>query len=81
MVRKILRGIITIVGGICGYGVYQLIVYIAGLNGYDVEKSLSTSETIFVIVALIFIFGIIFKKSPYREFSGGPVVRIPCLHC
>ena len=71
MVRRILRGIITIVGGICGYGVYQLIVYIAGLNGYDVEKSLSTPETIFAILVLVFIFGLIFYRLFPLFTKGG----------
>ncbi len=71
MVRKILRGIITIVGGLFGYGIYQLIVYIGGLNGYEVEKSLSTSETIFVIVVLVFIFGLLFYRLFPLFTKGG----------
>ena len=71
MVRKILRGIITILGGICGYGIYQLIVFIGGLNGYDIEKSLSTSETIFVIVVLVFIFGLFFYRLFPLFTKGG----------
>ena len=68
---KIIRGIITIVGAICGYGVFQLIVYICDLNGYDLEEKLNTAETIFVVVTLVFIFGLLFYRLFPLFTKGG----------
>ena len=69
MVSKIFRGLVTIVGALCGYGIYQLIVYICGLNGYDLEKS--TTESIFISVTLVFIFGLFFYKLFPLFTKGG----------
>lgn len=71
MVKKIFRGIITIVGAICGYGVFQFIVYVCNLNGYDLEKSLSTPETLFISFLSVLIFGLLFYKLFPLFTKGG----------
>lgn len=62
MFKKLIRSIITIIGGICGYGCYMLIGYLAQLKGYNLEEELSTVENIFIAVVLAIIFAIIFYK-------------------
>ena len=72
MVRKLIRGIITVTGAIVGYGVFQLIVYICNLNVYDLEQNLNTAERIFVVVALVFIIGLSEGTFPdYRAIQNG----------
>ncbi|MDO4870367.1 MAG: PIN domain nuclease [Bacillota bacterium] len=70
MLKKFFRGILTIVGLVVGYGMYQLLVYLCGLNGYDLENSLGTAEKAFVVVTLVFIFGLIFYKL-FPVFTRG----------
>jgi len=70
-VLKIFRGVLTIVGAVLGYGAYQLIVYICGLNGYDLEKSLNATENLFVIITLLFIFGLLFYRLFPLFTKGG----------
>lgn len=62
MLKKLIRAILTIIGGICGYGCYLLIKFIAQLKGFNMDTDLAVSENIFVAVALAIIFAIIFYK-------------------
>ena len=60
MLKKIFRAIMTIIGLVVGYGVYQLVSYIALQRGFDLDKKLSITENIFVAATIAIIFGIIF---------------------
>ena len=62
MLKKILRMIMTVFGMVVGYGVYQLIGYIALNRGFDITEELSLPENIFIAVAIAIIFGIFFYK-------------------
>lgn len=62
MLKKLLRAILTIVGGICGYGCYLLVKYIAGLRGFNMETELMVTENVFIATALAVIFAIVFYK-------------------
>ena len=75
MLKKFFRGILTIVGLVVGYGMYQLLVYLCGLNGYDLENSLGTAEKAFVVVTLVFIFGLIFYKL-FPVFTCELIIKI-----
>ena len=59
---KLIRAIMTIVGAIVGYGLYLLMKYWAGLQGYDLETEFSLAEQIFSVAAIALIFAIIFYK-------------------
>ena len=60
MLKKLFRMIMAIVGLVVGYGVYQLICYIALQRGFNIQEKLSLGENIFIAVAIAIIFGIIF---------------------
>ncbi len=66
MLRKLLRGLITIIGMILGYGIYELIKYIVALKGIDWDESFSVAEDVFIAAALAIIFGSLF----YRLFPA-----------
>lgn len=60
MLKRIFRMIMTIVGLVVGYGVYELVGYIALQRGVDIKESLTVPENIFVAATIAIIFGIIF---------------------
>ena len=60
VLKKAFRMIMTIIGLVVGYGVYQLVGYIALQLGIDIEKSLTLPEQIFIAATIAIIFGIIF---------------------
>lgn len=60
MFKKIFRAIMAIIGLVVGYGVYQLVSYIAQQRGFDPEEKLSIPENIFIAATIAIIFGIIF---------------------
>ncbi len=62
MIEKLVRAIVTIIGAIVGYGFYLLIKYLAGLKGYDLEKTFTLTENMFIVTAIALIFAIIFYK-------------------
>lgn len=70
MLKKLVRAILTIIGGIFGYGCYLLVKYIAGLRGFNMDTGFSMSENIFIAVTLALIFAIIFFKL-FPVFSRG----------
>ena len=70
MLKKLIRAILTIIGGIVGYGCYLLVKYIAGLTGFNMETELSVAENIFIAATLAIIFAIFFFKL-YPVFSKG----------
>ena len=62
MVRKLLRTILTVVGAIIGYALYQLMVFICKMNGLDLDTKLSLPEELFIIAIFVFIFGLVFYR-------------------
>ncbi len=62
MLQKLFRALLTIIGLIIGYGVYQLISYVAGARGFKLENVLTLPENIFVAAAIAIIFGLIFNR-------------------
>ena len=60
MLKKIFRAIMAIIGLVVGYGVYQLVSYIALKRGFDLEEKLSIPENVFIAATIAIIFGIIF---------------------
>lgn len=70
MLKKLIRAILTIIGGIVGYGCYLLVKYIANLRDFDMDTGLSVAENIFIAATLAIIFAILFFKL-YPVFSIG----------
>lgn len=70
MLTKLTRAIVTIIGGVCGYGCFMLVKYIAQIRGFNMDTELSLVENIFVAATFAIIFAIFFYKL-YPIFSRG----------
>lgn len=62
MIKKLLRGIFTLFGGLLGYGVYTLLVFVLHKNGVEVDTVFSTAELLGAKVLFVILFGIIFFR-------------------
>lgn len=62
MIKKLLRGIFTLFGGLLGYGVYALLVFVLHKNGVEVDTVFSTAELLGAKVLFVILFGIIFFR-------------------
>ncbi len=60
MLKKLWKGLFTIIGLVIGYGAYELTAYIAAGRGYDLKQHLTVTENLFLGVSFALIFGLIF---------------------
>lgn len=70
MLRKLIRAIITIIGGVCGYGFYMLVKYLVALKGFNMDEELLLAENLFIAAATAIIFAIFFYRL-FPAFSRG----------
>lgn len=62
MLKKILKFLIVLLGGMCGYGVYALLCYLADRFQWKVLTSFSTGQHIATICVLVLLFALIFYR-------------------
>ncbi len=62
MLTKLVRTALTLAGGIVGYGVYLLLVFLVSLSGHELTADMNTVEEIFMAAFFVIIFAIIFFK-------------------
>ena len=62
MLKKMLRSVVTILGAIIGYGVFQLIGYWLIKSGVDINGTFTQGQQIGIGIVFAIIFGIIFFR-------------------
>lgn len=62
MLKKMLRIVVTILGAILGYGVFQLIGYWLTKSGVDINATFTEAQLIGIGIVFAIIFGIIFFR-------------------
>lgn len=62
MIKKLLRGIFTLLGAILGYGAFALLSFVLHRNGVDVGSVFSTGEVLGAKALFILLFGLIFFR-------------------
>ncbi len=72
MFRRIFRGILTILGGLLGYEIYELIQYIVEKSGtYDGSDPFTQPEHMIIAAFFVIIFGLIFFRYAPRLTTRG----------
>ena len=72
MFRRLLRGIFTIIGGLIGYEIFELIRYIVDKTGtYDGSDPLTQSEQLIMGAFFVLAFGFIFFRYAPRLSNRG----------
>ena len=62
MLRKLFKGFITILGGMIGYEIFDLISYFAGKSSWTIGEPFSTEERLVVESFFVIIFAIVFYR-------------------
>jgi len=62
MIKKLIRGFVTIIGAALGYGCCMLLFYWANHNGESVAKYFTATQQLGIAITFAIIFGIIFFK-------------------